>query len=76
MYSMTLFSKHSSNDQIIKTENRLVVVASLRLEEMGGTGESAVLKLQQRDPCARGTVLYVDCNDGYVIYTCGNTAKN
>ena len=43
---------------------------------MGGTGESAVLKRQQRDPCARGTVLYVDCNDGYVIYTCGNTAKN
>lgn len=45
------------------------------VEEMGGTWEGVVLKGQQRDPCVHETVLYIDCNDGYIIYTCDNIAR-
>lgn len=43
-----------------------------QLPEFGGRGDGkqgkgVVLKGQQKDPCADGTVLYTDCTGGYVI---------
>lgn len=45
------------------------------MEGIGGK-KGMVLKGQQRDPCTDGTILYIDCTGGYVIYTCDITALN